>query len=173
MGRALTIRTDIGADELRRLARSERDGRAAARMSAIAHALEGTSRAEAARLAGMERQALRDAVLRFNAEGIAGLHDRSHPGPAAKLSHDQQAAVKAWGLEGPDPERDGISTYRLVDIAQHIETAYKVSYSLSALWRRRLGRLGLSWQKARPVHPQADAAARAPFKKTSPRGSPP
>src|SRR5919197_634876 len=99
MGEALAIRTDISANELRRLARSERDGGRAA-----------------ARLYGMERQALRDAVLRFRAEGIAGWHNRPHPGPAEKLSQDQQAAVKAWVLEGPDPERDGISTYRLVDI---------------------------------------------------------
>jgi hypothetical protein len=38
-------------------------------MLAIANALEGMSRADAARLAGMERQALRDAVVRYNAEG--------------------------------------------------------------------------------------------------------
>ena len=38
-------------------------------MQAIANALEGMTRAEAARLAGMERQALRDAVVRYNAEG--------------------------------------------------------------------------------------------------------
>jgi hypothetical protein len=42
-------------------------------MQAIANALEGMTRAEAARLAGMERQALRDAVVRYNAEGLAGL----------------------------------------------------------------------------------------------------
>ena len=76
MGTALEIRADLSAEELRRLARGKRDGRAAARMYAIAHALEGKSRAEAARLAGMERQALRDAVVRYNSEGLAGLHDR-------------------------------------------------------------------------------------------------
>ncbi len=46
----------------------------------FAHALDGVSRAEAARLAGMDRQALRDAVVRYNAEGVAGLYDRSLPG---------------------------------------------------------------------------------------------
>jgi hypothetical protein len=46
-----------------RLARRGRDGRFAARLYAIANALDGISRAEAARLAGMERQALRDATL--------------------------------------------------------------------------------------------------------------
>jgi ABC-type branched-subunit amino acid transport system ATPase component len=69
MGGALAIRDDLSAGELRARARRERNGRAASRMMAIAHALEGMRRAEAARLAGMERQALRDAVVRYNAEG--------------------------------------------------------------------------------------------------------
>ncbi|HLN24444.1 MAG TPA: hypothetical protein VK558_10705 [Patescibacteria group bacterium] len=42
--------------------------RRAARGYAIANALDGLSGAEAARLAGMECQALRDAVTRDNAE---------------------------------------------------------------------------------------------------------
>ena len=62
---ALPIRTDLSAAELRALARREKDPRAASRMYAIAHALEGKSRAEAARLLGLERQALRDAVVRL------------------------------------------------------------------------------------------------------------
>jgi transposase len=40
-------------------------------MLAIANALEGMSRAQAARAAGIERQSLRDAVVRFNVEGSA------------------------------------------------------------------------------------------------------
>ena len=79
-GKRLAIRDDRSAAELRRLARREPDRAAACRMQAIAGALEGLTRAEAARLAGMERQALRDAVVRYNAEGLAGLHDRPRPG---------------------------------------------------------------------------------------------
>lgn len=60
--RGLPIRDDVPACELRRLARREADRAAAARMHAVANAPEGMSRAEAARLAGMERQASRDAV---------------------------------------------------------------------------------------------------------------
>jgi hypothetical protein len=66
---SLKIRDDMAPAELRALALRERNGRAAVRMYAIAHA-PGLSRAEAARLAGMERQALRDAVVRYNAEGL-------------------------------------------------------------------------------------------------------
>ncbi len=72
VGVALKIRDDLTPWELRRWARREVRGRPAARAYAIANALEGMSRAEAARLAGMERQALRDAVVRYNAEGLAG-----------------------------------------------------------------------------------------------------
>ena len=77
MGAALEIRTDLASPgRLRALARRERSPRTATRMLAIASALEGKSRAEAARLAGMERQALRDAVVRYNAEGMAGTTPR-------------------------------------------------------------------------------------------------
>jgi len=72
-GGRMAIRDDVAAAELRRLARREPDRAAAARVQAIAGALEGLTRAEAARLAGIECQALRDAVLRYNAEGVAGL----------------------------------------------------------------------------------------------------
>ncbi|WP_284539420.1 hypothetical protein [Pleomorphomonas sp. T1.2MG-36] len=48
----LIIRTDISVETLRRRARLEWDGRVAARLLAIANALDGMSRAEAARAAG-------------------------------------------------------------------------------------------------------------------------
>ena len=69
MGAALPIRVNLSADTLRALARTEQNGRTALRMLALAHALDGLGRAEAARLAGMDRQALRDTVVRYNAEG--------------------------------------------------------------------------------------------------------
>ena len=161
---ALAIRQDLPAAELRRLARREPDRRAAMRLSAIANALEGLSRAEAARLAGMERQALRDAVIRYNAEGPRGLRDRPRPGRPEALTPGRQAALRAWVLRGPDPERDGVGAWRLADIRAHAEEAYGVRYSGWGI-SRLLKRLGLSRQKTRPRHPRGDPAARAAFKK--------
>jgi transposase len=161
---ALAIRQDLSAAALRRLARHEPDRRAAMRLMAIAHALDGFSRAEAARLAGMERQALRDAVIRYNAEGPTGLHDRPRSGRPEALTEGQQAALKAWVLRGPNPERDGVSAWRLVDIRAHAEQAYGVHYSAWGM-SRLLKRLGLSRQKTRPRHPQGSAAERAAFEK--------
>jgi transposase len=161
---ALAIRQDRPAEELCRLARREPDRRAATRLLAIANALDGFSRAEAARLAGMERQALRDAVIRYNAEGPSGLHDRPRAGRPEALMPGQQAALKAWVLRGPDPERDGVSAWRLVDICAHAEEAYGVRYSGWGM-SRLLRRLGLSRQTTRPRHPEGRAAERAAFKK--------
>ena len=161
---ALAIRQDLPAAALRRLAGHEPNRRAAMRLLAIAHALDGFSRAEAARLAGMERQALRDAVIRYNAEGRAGLYDRPRSGRPEALTEGQQAALKAWVLRGPNPERDRISAWRLVDICAHAEEAYGVRYSEWGM-SRLLKRLGLSRQKTRPRHPQGSAAERAAFKK--------
>jgi transcriptional regulator with GAF, ATPase, and Fis domain len=65
-------RQDYPPSDLRQRAAREKDTRASLRLLAIANALEGTTWAEAARLAGMERQALLDAIQRFNAEGSNG-----------------------------------------------------------------------------------------------------
>ena len=165
---ALRIRQDYPPSDLRQRAAREKDCRAALRLLAIANALEGMSRAEAARLAGMERQALHDAIQRFNAEGPDGLHDRHRSGRPEQLSPGQQAALKAYILHGPEPERDGISTWRLVDLCEHIERTYGVHYSewgLSCL----LKRLNLSRQKTRPSHPKGNPAAQAAFKKGAAR----
>jgi transposase len=163
-GRALTIRTDLPAEGLRRLARREKDRAAAARMQAIAGALEGLPRAEAARLAGMERQALRDAVLRYNAEGLAGLHDRPRPGRRPRLTEAQRAALRQLVLDGPEVEATGLSAWTLSELCREVEERWGVSYHPSHMGKL-MHRLDLSWQKARPAHPKADAAAREAFAK--------
>jgi hypothetical protein len=115
MGKMLKIRDDLSAEALRRSARREKDGRAAARMYAIANALDGLSRAEAARRAGMERQALRDAVVRYNAEGLAGLHDRAKGRPRRRLDPSEEADLAAAILRGPDPAADGCCAWTRAD----------------------------------------------------------
>jgi hypothetical protein len=52
MPRVVPLRRDISADELRRRAEQEPDGRAARRMLALAAVLDGASREETARLQG-------------------------------------------------------------------------------------------------------------------------
>ena len=171
-GKRLARGGDLSAAELRRLARREPDRAAAARMQAIAGALEGLTRAEAARLAGMERQALRDAVLRDveprgspdNAEGLAGLHDRPRPGSKPRLDEARRSALRQLILDGPEVETTGLSAWTLGELCREVKTRWGVRYPeghLSKLVRA----LGLSRQKARPSHPKADPAAREAFAK--------
>ena len=69
---AVSIKTERTPVELRALARRGRDGRVRARLLALANALDGMSREEAARTAGMDRQTLRDWVHRYDAAGASG-----------------------------------------------------------------------------------------------------
>ena len=84
-------------------------------------------RASAARLAGMDRQTLRDWVHRYNAEGIAGLCNRPAPGRRPKLTEGQMAALKAVVLLGPDPAVDKIARWRIVDLCRWVEERWGVS----------------------------------------------
>ena len=160
---ALKIRDDISSGELRRQARREGDGRVCARLIAIANALDGMDRANAARLAGMDRQTLRDWVHRYNAEGIAGLCNRSPPGRTPKLSEGQMASLKAVVLAGPDPA-DPIGRWRIVDLCRYVEERWDVHYSETGMLRL-LWSLDLSHRKTRPRHPQSDQKAQHAFKK--------
>ena len=164
MGAALAIRDDLTAAALRRHARFEPNRRAALRMLAIANALDGLSRAEAARLAGMERQALRDAVVRYNAEGLAGLHDRPKPGRPPRLNEGEQAALTGRVFRDPDPGKDGVAAWTRADLCRWLEDRFAKKLHPSSL-SRVLRRLELSRQKTRPVHPRADPAAQERFRK--------
>lgn len=84
----------------------------ARRLLAIATALESLSREAAARAAWTDRQTLRDWVIRYNRGGPAGLSDHWGDGRPCRLTEGQQATLKAIVLQGPDPEVDGVSTWR-------------------------------------------------------------
>ena len=163
----LPIRPDRDPAELRRRARRERDGRVSARLLALANALEGIPREEAARLAGMTGQTLGDWVHRYNAEGVEGLRDRPRPGRPCALDGGQQAALKAMVLRGPDLERDGCVAWRARDLGALVEARFGVRYGESGMLKLLKG-LDLSWQKTRPVHPEADPKAQERFKKPCP-----
>src|SRR6185312_15245189 len=160
---AVAIAKERTPAELRALARRERDGRVSARLLALANALDGMSRDQAARAAGMDRQTLRDWVHRYNAEGVEGLRDRPRPGRPCALDEGQQAALKALVLRGPSLERDGCVAWRARDLCGLVEERFGVRYGESGMLRLLRG-LDLSWQKTRPIHPEADPRAQERFK---------
>ena len=101
---ALLIRRDRTATVLRKLAKGESNARIARRILAIANALDGMSREEAAQAAGMDRQTLRDWVIRYNEDGLDGLADRPRDGRPPKLDAEEKAddcLVLEGGLRRP------------------------------------------------------------------------
>ncbi|TCS24087.1 transposase [Acidomonas methanolica] len=158
MTRAVKLRDDYSASDLRWLVARSRHATAARRRLALAAIRAGASRT--ARVGGMDRQTLRDWVHRFNAEGPDGLRDYQHAGPACRLNAAQQAELKALVEAGPDRERDGVPRWRRVDLPRVIEERFGVVYHerhVSAL----LKRLGFSYVSARPRHPEAGIENRA------------
>ena len=172
MAGPVTIGGKLSAEDLRRMSKAERDPRVGRRMLAIANALEGMSRGTAAKAAGMDRQTLQDWVIRYNRGGVAALSDAWGDGRPCRMSEGQQAALRAIVLAGPDPDTDGVSTWRVIDLCRLAAERLGVSYSENGM-ARLLCALDLSWQTPRPRHAQTDPNAQERYKKTSPRRSPP
>jgi len=161
-------RTEFTGAELRTAAGRERNARAARRMLAIALVLDGADRASAAQSCGMDRQTLRDWVIRYNEAGLEGLRNRKPSGRPASLLPEQLETFKALVEKGPDKSIHKVVRWRRCDLAQEIERLFGVKLkerSVGAL----LARLGYRRLAVRPQHPKSDEAAQASFKKTSKR----
>jgi transposase len=157
-------RQELSAAELRRAAVRCREAAAARRMLALASVLEGSSREAAARAAGMDRQTLRDWVHRYNAEGLAGLHDRPRSGRQPRLTPEQRGELAKVVEQGPDPETDGVVRWRRIDLQALIKARYPVELHERSVGKL-LHRLGFARLSVRPQHPSSDLEAQEAFKK--------
>lgn len=167
MPAAVPLRSDFDADTLRRLAKASRDGAQSRRLLAIAAVYDGMRRGEAARIGGMDRQILRDWVLRFNQEGPEGLIDRKAPGAIRRLDEAQMRELSKIVEAGPDPAVDGVMRWRCCDLVKVIEKRFGVTYKERAVGDL-LKVLGFSRISGRPQHPRQDERVIDMFKKTSP-----
>jgi transposase len=166
-------RLEHDADSLRRHASRTSASPVVRRLLALALVLEGHSRADAAKSCGMDRQTLRDWVIRYNAHAIAGLSDLPKRGGAApKLSLEEKAVLAKWVQQGPDLAEDGGVRWRLCDLRDRILARFFVVMDERSVGRI-LKTLTFSHISVRPRHPQADAEAQEAHKKTLPHLSRP
>ena len=158
----LAIRADVAsAPELRRLAKKEPRRRTAQRMLALAMRLRawaGPMRRERPGLSG------RPCVMPSCASTPRGFRAWWTALMAVGLSEAEQAVLVNRILRGPDPERGEPSSWTLPDLCRFIEERFGKSMCPQSM-SRVVRRLGLSRQKARPVHPQRDARAAEAFAK--------
>ena len=167
MGAAIAVRTDYSSQELRRLAARVRDAAQARRLLAIAAVLDGAPREEAAKSGGMDRQTLRDRVMRFNEQGPDGLINKSSPGAPGKLSQEHKAFLAHLVEEGPIPAVHGVVRWRACDLIMRLHEEFGISVSDDTVYRA-LKDLGFSHVSARPKAYKQDTDAMEAFKKTFP-----
>ena len=103
MGRAIAVRTDYRSGDIRRIAQRVKNAAQARRLLAIATVLDGAARQEAAKIGGMDRQTLRDWVIRFNEQGPDGLINKVSPGAPGKLTNEHKAFLARLVEDGPIP----------------------------------------------------------------------
>lgn len=168
---SVRLRRDFDATGVRRLARDAGDADQARRLLAIAAVYDGMSRADAARLGGMDRQTLRDWVHRFNDEGAAGLVNRPPPGNPRRLTPEQEAELARIVEGGPAAAGlDHLARWRCADLGALILERWGAHYHERTIGKL-LDRLGFSHITTRPRHYRQDRAAMEAFKKTSRRRS--
>ena len=167
MGRAIPVRTDYTASEVRRLAKHAKDAGQARRLLAIAAVLDGASREGAGKVGGMDRQTLRDWVIRFNEQGPDGLVNIPSPGAPPKLDNTHRAYLARIVEEGPIPAVHGVVRWRACDLIMRLYDEFALSVSDDTVYRA-LKDLGYSHVSARPKAYKQDPEAIAAFKKTLP-----
>lgn len=158
-------RLEHDADALRAAAARCTDTKVCRRLLAIAMVMDGSNRTDAARRSGMDRQTLRDWVIRYNEYGVAGLSDRHGGGSSPKLSEAEKAQLAHWVERGPVDEE--VVRWRLSDLRQRIMDRFFVSLDERSI-SRILKDLSFSHISVRPRHPEADPEAQAAHKKTLP-----
>lgn len=167
MAAPIALRADFTAEQLRRQARRSHDAGQARRLLALATIYDAGSRSDAARVGGVTPQIVRDWVVRFNAEGPAGLIDRKAAGRVPKLNDAQRKALAAMVEKGPDPAVHGVVRWRLVDLAQWLWEEFRISLNEDTVGRE-LRKLGYRKLSARPRHHAQEPGSLETFKKTFP-----
>ena len=157
------FRQDHTPAELRSMARGEK-GYIAQRFLMIANLLEGMDPESAARGAGMGRTSAYKWHNIYEEEGVEGLRKSGHKGRPPRVNDEVAQAIKERILRGADVERDGIISFRGLDIQEILKEDYNMDLSLSAVYEL-LHRLGLSWLMPRPQHPESDTQAQEHFRK--------
>lgn len=181
MARAVALRPDFSATGLRRLARRSKDAGQARRLLALAAIYDGGARSEAARLGNVTPQIVRDWVVRFNAEGPAGLLAGKAPGPTPLLTDAHRQALAAQIDRGPIPAIHGVVRWRLSDLGQWLWEEFRVSVSpqtlcreLCAMGYRKLWPKSATWSPPAgtpcccSIRPDGISPATSPSRTTSP-----
>lgn len=154
-----------GLDELRRLARMERDAGMRVRVQAIVLAVQSRPSTEIARTLDVGTRSVQEWVRRYNQGGVDALRRRTGQGRPCWLSKEQRARL-CDRIDAGVKEQDEVCTLRGADIQRLIQVEFGKLYQLNGIYDL-LHRLGYSCLMPRPKHRKSDPEAQGAFKKTS------
>ena len=155
-------RTDLSVPALRALAGKTENGAVVRRLLASALVLEGRCRTDAASLNGMSRQALRDWVHRYNAEGVDGLRSRTGPGRPPFLTDARMEELREMVLKGPNTDRNIVIRWRCADLCDEVAERWAVRVCEQTM-DTSLRKLEMTRLQPRPYHPKKDPEAEVAF----------
>jgi Winged helix-turn helix len=87
-------------------------------------------RGDAAEIGGVGLQTVRDWVLRFNAEGRAGLVNGKAPGSRPLPGEVERAPLRRIAEEGPTTSVHVVMRWRFVDLMQWVWEEFRLSVGL-------------------------------------------
>ena len=111
----------------------------------------------------MDRQTLRDWVIRFNEQGPDGLINIPSPGMPPKLNSRHKAFLARIVEEGPIAAIHGVVRWRACDLIMRLYEEFGLSVDDTIY--RALKKLGFSHMSARPKAYKQNAEARTRSKK--------
>lgn len=160
----MEIRPHLSLDELKQLARTEKDAGRVQRLRIVILALEGWTAPAIATAVGLSRRVCQSWAARYNQAGLEGLADRRRNTKGLPLDPRPEVEFRQRIEAGPTAD-DQVCSLRGRDLQRILETEFQVLRSLSGVYWL-LHRLGYSYLRPRPKHPKSDPEAVERFQAT-------
>lgn len=155
-------RTDVTADEMWGLYKSEHDGRMKERYHCIAMMLDGATPGEVAKVLHCSRNTTWEWAVAYNESGFEGLKRESPPGLKSRLTDEQKAALREDLKLNPRDLGYAFSTWTGKSFGFHIKQVTSIELGERAV-EKLINKLGFTLQRPAFVHPKADPIAQERF----------
>ncbi len=128
------VEAHCSIEQLRRLAKAQKQARMRIRLQAVVLAREGKTALQIVAALGAARRPVQEWVARYNRHGIDGLKEGVRTGKPPKLARDHHEKFKARLDAGALPG-DGVCTLRAADVLRILENEFNVVYSLKGVYK--------------------------------------
>ncbi len=164
MGRPVLKVVGYSAEDIAKMINSDDRYTIGIRLYAVHQVALGRSSRKLEELYHTSFKQITNWVHRFEKEGVEGLHDKEHPGRPPLLTEAQMDRLRELiKTELPSEYGYNSATWTGPMLRDWIKASFNVEYKRSSIYVL-LKELGLSYQKAKGVYPEADPEKQEEFK---------